>query len=392
LNRLARFLSTDLTGEQIRYALLAAYLLHVVIIGLFLFDVIPQEYHRDGYPFWFHQGGDDYGYFSLARDLTTGELHANKYPLGFPVLLLPFVAFLPSTHDALLQPVAMFWALVMFPIGQNLLFRLAYRLSKQAVLALFSVFLWTGLPLLAYAILRVITNAVVAETASVHMTWAQMLSDGPATLFTLLGMIVFFVARERHYPAAWVLLAGGLGGFLMLIRLTGVLTVGVIGLLLLIERQWRAAVLFAVSAGIVFAPQLLYNWHFFDSPLRTGYNVLDKIPPDGLVNLRYLLDALAASWRRVGMLLPVALVLAVGLGGMGLVYLWQKLRLGALAIGLWIIGYAVFYGVYYHSWQGGIFRFLMPAYPALVILAAGTIGFAAQFISQRGSSVRTKPQ
>jgi hypothetical protein len=367
------WIRNDLTQRQIRWGLLIAYGLQLLMLGLFVFDVIPQEYHREGYPLWFHNGGDNYGYFNQATTLITGNLQPSKYPLGYPLLLVPFMLVFNPTHDTLLQMMAAFWGLVMFPVGQWLLFRLSRRLTGRATWALFSVYLWTALPLLSYIALRVVSNAVVAEVGSIRMTWALMLSDGPATLFTLIVMLVFFQARDRQYRLSWVFGLGALCGFLLLIRLTTVLTLGVIVLLLLSERQWRALLFLLMAALLLFLPQLIYNWNFFGSPFTTGYTVLDKPLEEGLFNVVYLTRSLTAGWRRLGLLFPLFLVVLLGLGSVGLAYLWQQFRLGAWAVGLWIASYAALFGIYFHSWNGGIVRFLLPMYPALVIVAAGTV-------------------
>lgn len=360
-----------------RWFLLLAYALHLLILALFVLDVIPQEFHRAGYPFWFHHGGDDYGYVSLAQDLVSGDFRPNKYPLGFPLLLVPFLWIFPQEHDALLQPVALFWALAMFPLAQRALFRLARRLLCSPGLALLAVLLWTGLPLLTYLALRVISSPVAAETSAVHLTWAQMLSDGPATFFTLLIFEGYFVIRERRYPLWMGALLGLLCGFLMLIRLTGVLSLGVVFALLLVERRWRSAFIVGLFALLAFSPQMLYNARFFGGPLVSGYTVLDQLPPLGLFHPAYFQSALALAWGRMGLLLPLAIVVSGVLFILGLLYLWRRSRTAALLAALWIGGYVGLYSVYYYSWEhgGGILRFWMPAYPGMAILAAALIGW-----------------
>jgi len=163
---------------------------------------------------------------------------------------------------------------------------------------------------------------------------------------------------------------GTLAGFLMMIRYTGVLTGLLIGVILLAQRRWSVAAVVAVSAFVVFLPQILYNWRFFGDPLTTGYQVLYTSPPDGFFSTLYLSGGLAKVWTRVGLWLLPAILLSIGAGGFGLVYLWRHDRIGALVVGLWIGSYAVVYGLYFASWNGELLRFLMPIYPAIAVLAA----------------------
>ena len=50
-----------------------------------------------------------------------------------------------------------------------------------------------------------------------HLLWAQMLSDGPAVLFTLLVMAAFVRLRASPLPHNWAALLGVLCGFLALV-------------------------------------------------------------------------------------------------------------------------------------------------------------------------------
>ncbi|MBN1680566.1 MAG: hypothetical protein JW966_09755 [Anaerolineae bacterium] len=372
---------TDLSWRVMRRGLVAAAMLHVLIVGLYVLDVIPQTYHNTAQSyFWLHHGGDDHAYISLARDIVKWDFHANKYPLGFPLTLTPFMITMHTTaHDDLLPVVAVFWGLIMFPLGQWVLAALAERITGSRRQALLSVFAWTALPLVVYVAFRAVSNAVVAETYSVHLTWQHMLSDGPATLFVLLAMLVWAhsrtewarsAERARTHNLYWAALLGLLCGFLVLIRLPGLLTVGIIGLLLIAERRWRDLLVMGAVGLIVVSPQLAYNAHFFDSPFKTGYTVLDDLPSGGLFALSYLTDGLTRTWNRAGWLLIPAAVTGAAAAWIGLAALWRQSRLYASAIFLWITGYCAFYSVYYYSWNGGLLRFLMPVYPAAAIIAA----------------------
>ena len=91
MNRLARLVLTEPTSIQIRRALLIAVILQWVIVGLYVFDIIPQQFHRAGYPFWFHQGGDDTGYESAQRRFAAQQIPA-RFPAVDPALYLDFTA------------------------------------------------------------------------------------------------------------------------------------------------------------------------------------------------------------------------------------------------------------------------------------------------------------
>lgn len=368
----------DLSLRALRWGLLAAYALHLLILGAFVFEVIPQQYHHPDRAFWLHHGGDDWGYVSLAQNIVDLDFEANKYPLGFPLLITPFMTIMGTTdHDTLLPVIAAFWSLAMFPLGQLLLAFLAGAWTGRRWLALLSVLIWTALPAVFFVALRLVGNASVAETYSVHLLWAQMLSDGPAVLFALLVMAAFVRLRHSARPLRWAVAVGILSGCLMLIRLTGALVVGTVGLALVTERRWRELGAMAACALVVFAPQLIYQWHFFDHPLRTGYTALDTLPTHGLFHLAYLSDGLEKIVNRAGLLVVPAAIAPLGIAAAGLRFIWRIDRLAAIVIGTWVASHGVVYSVYYYSWIGGAARFMMPTYPALAIIGAGAIGALA---------------
>ncbi|MCA9911779.1 MAG: hypothetical protein KC496_00455, partial [Anaerolineae bacterium] len=222
-----------------------------------------------------------------------------------------------------------------------------------------------------------------AEVIAIHMTWAQMLSDGPTAFFTLLAAWWYIRTRQGAYRARDVILLGVLLGFIGMLRFTGLLIAFVIGGLFLLEKQWTKLVLLVAVSLLAFAPQMLYNLHFFGSPLTTGYTALDRLPPDGLFSLTYLLDALAKIWERLGLLTVILAIL--GMGGMGAV-LWRLRWVPGLLVGGWLLSYLALYSLYYYSWTGALMRFLIPALPAAVVLIAALIAWGFQAIPTRTSA------
>ncbi|MCA9912965.1 MAG: hypothetical protein KC496_06435, partial [Anaerolineae bacterium] len=108
-----------------RYRLLLALAIGLHLFTLFLFaaDLIPQQTkqsHRGWY--WFHHGGDEVAYYEQMQDLRSTELQAGKYPLGFPLLMLPFSWVIqPPELANLVQPIALFWSALAYPLAILLL-------------------------------------------------------------------------------------------------------------------------------------------------------------------------------------------------------------------------------------------------------------------------------
>ena len=363
-----------LASTRYRRGLVAALLLHLAIVSLYVFSVIPQQYHPPEHLFWLHNGGDNTGYYALAHDIYNLSFATpSQFPLGMPLLSAPFVALSPTSDlNALTQIIAAFWTLVMFPVGQWMLGDITCRLTGKRGLALVAVLLWTVLPLIFWAGLWLLDLPSIAETASVHLLWAQFLSDGPTALFTLLIVAAWLRLRDEKQPLVWMVVLGVLCGFIFMVRYTGVLIAGAVWTGLLMERHWKAALIVPTVALIAALPQFAYHIHFFGSPFLTGYTEAGelRIP---MFSLSYLLDGMGQIWDRLGLLLPLGAAAAILLLGSGIAGLWKHDRTGAVIIALWIAGYGITYSLYFHSYQGGLPRFWIPLYPAIMVAGAGLL-------------------
>lgn len=364
-------LSRWFSARSWRDGLLVAVVAHWLIMGLFAFEVIPQQTNRDSQFFYFHHGGDNHPYYWQARNLSLGTVGEFKYPLGFSMLLVPvfYLADSPA-HDEALPAVAFFWSMVMFPLGVALLGWIAQQLTRHRLATVMSLWLYVALPLLVLGVLSVAWSPVMAEISAIHLPWAQMLSDGPTAFFTLLSAALFIRARQRDYAWGWLSVLGIVLGCLVLIRLSGALIAFVIALICLLERRVLKLAWVTALALLAFSPQLLYNWHFFGNPLATGYAVLEELPAYGLFHPHYLADALGTALARLGAWVVVGGVAALLGLGLGLRGLWRRDPMSAVLVGGWALSYVAFYSLYYHTWTGAFLRFMIPALPALCILGA----------------------
>src|SRR5438105_3620861 len=177
----------ELSIRQFRLGLMIAVLLQLAIIGLFFFGIIHDENHPLG-TLSFHHGGDQNDYFALARSIQQGQPVASKFTLGYPLLLLPWLAvFQPQKATDLMPIQAAFHAFILFPLAQILLAGLALRLIRQRTMALLCVLLWTVLPVVLYLAMAALGRAALGAIWAVHLPWLQMLSDPPATFLTILS-------------------------------------------------------------------------------------------------------------------------------------------------------------------------------------------------------------
>jgi len=168
----------------------------------------------------------------------------------------------------------------------------------------------------------------------------------------------------------WTVLLGVVCGAILLIRINGLLSVAAILLALLIAREWRALFISSAVTLIAFSPQFVYNVAYFGSPFTIGYQVVHEPPPDGLFSPTYLLNVLRGPYASIALfgIAAIALVVTAGLWA-----LWKRDRIGTVAVGVWGVGYLVFFACYYFSWQGALTRFLIPGYPPLALIATSAL-------------------
>lgn len=372
-----------------RFGLLVSLALHLLIVVLYIVDIVPQDTHPE--TLIFYHGGDEVHYFDLAQGFTQGEIRESKYPLGFPLLLLPFL-WLTGADIArdLIPTVALFHALVLMPASILLFSRLLEKIWGRAWCSLIVLMGWVSLPLLMVIAMSAIGRGGLGGDRAVAQVGLQMLSEIPALFLTLLAMLWLSQWSDRleHVSLAKWALLGLVCGVLMLIRLNGLLTLLLACGLLALWRQWQAALIVGIVASVVMLPQLAYNQHFFGSPFTSGYQVLDELPEGGLMNPRHLIDGVArvisGRWLIIGA--TAALVGVMGLS-IGTWALWRtQPRISLIILG-WGISYVAFFSIYWYSWIGGLQRFLTPAYPALVVLVAAGVFWgwerASAFISAR---------
>ncbi|MDO8515567.1 MAG: hypothetical protein Q7S14_03640, partial [bacterium] len=303
------------------------YILHIAIVGLFIFGLFPSSIPLKT-PFdWINVGRDNYCYWQTALDLISGQLIPTKCQLGFPILLLPIAAIFPS-HDVSLPLVVFFWTILAFPFAQWLL----YKISGNFL----SVLIWTLLPLAAFAGLKIIGDPF-AEIQAFWLTWAQMLSDGPATLLTLMSVFLFLKLRKENYSMGGTMFLGVILGFLGLVRLTGFLIFIPIAMIFLWDRQMKKLILVSFMAFLIFSPQLIFNNIVFGGFFQSGYTSLSAVPSGGLFNINYPLSSIGRGFERLGFLMLLLIISCFALLISGTIFLWHKFKVGAFLTALWII-------------------------------------------------------
>jgi len=307
-------------------------------------------------------GPDESGYVSEAAMLARGELTATApawtkdAPWNDAAWTTAPVGYHPAWNSDRLAPtyspgLPLLMAAFRIAAGERAVFYVVPLLAAAAVFGCYAMCTmlagrWAG----ATAALLLFTSPIVLALS------LQAMSDVPAMAFWTLALLA---ALRGNAPAA-----GAATGMAVLMRPNLVpLAVVVAALVVLVPgRPVRRLSIFALAAAPAVALVAALNWHYYGSPLRSGYGPLDTLYSlDGVLpNLwRYgrAFVALQTPLPLIGLLAPVV-ALAQGRERVRVMLVTTVLPLALFAM------YLPYMKAEPHEWA--FLRFLLPAYPALM--------------------------
>lgn len=321
-----------------------------------------------GYLAWYHcpyaGGADSSGYLNSARQLLAGRLTISprvppEFPAGdFPADLWAPASYIPGAQPGEFSPV--------YPPGLPLHFAaLGVLLGLDHATMAVSLLAMLGLLAATYALARdfgvragwalALTAALALSPVTLFMA-VQPMSDVLAAAWVAAAVLA---ARRSVRHAGWAAAAGGALALAVLVRPTNALA----GLPIMLclgasRRRWLAFLLAGLpGAGLLVA----YNFHLYGSALATGYGHFG-----GKFGTQYVLPSL----RHLLTWLPVALTPLV-FAAAGLPRQARVPRLDRAVLALWFGAFAAFYSAYaFTAEEWWYLRFLLPAFPPLLIAAA----------------------
>ncbi len=311
---------------------------------------------------------DDGIYVVLARALANGDgyrfmqmpgaPHATHYPPGYPLFLAALWKVAPA-----------------FPANVTL-----FKFANAFLVGLAAMLTWRFARRHAGLGLTGATAAALLFTAcSPVVLLSVMVLSEPLFLVGVMGTLAVSERAARTGTMRDAALAGLAGVALSMVRTLGILTVPATVGVLLVRRQWRAAVVTVLVAAVAMAPwQLWVAAHAHEVPAvftgkygsYTGW-LGDAVRSGGLPwvldVVRFNLGRLAfESWTHTGTVLAPALlryaatalvVLVLAVGG---VSAWKSVQVTVL--------FALAYGGVVLAWPFAPARFLWGIWPVVGIL------------------------
>lgn len=321
-------------------------------------------------------GADSGGYFFSARLMQNGELSAP----------LRRVAEMPDATWRGLQPLGAIGAddserlKPAYPPGLPAHFALAGAvLGLEWGATLVAALAACAGVALTFALLRRLeVSPVLSVTGAAALALSPQfvfssispMSDAVATAWVMLAA---YAALRMGSAWPWGIICGAAIGVAVAVRPSNAV---IVPALCVLGANWRGLAAAAV-AGAPFAAALAWYQHVqYGSAIGTGYGDVGS-----LFTRTHLGPNLVHYAEWVPKLLPI--------GCLALLVIWQPWRrLGRVVAGLWLWVVAVFgfYALYQHTHDAWWFlRFVLPAFPALVVLAMLAVD---RFVGDRRLRIR----
>lgn len=308
-------------------------------------------------------GSDSAGYLMSARLLTEGRVSTP----------LRTVAEFPPTEAWEYTPLGMIYAadahalIPTYPIGLPLLLAAASTVAGwHWGTLLVSVALACGAVGCTHWCAREVgvrpgvagvIAAALAVCPLVFYSSLQPLTDTASACFCALT-IASALRANRTRGAIWSVLAGAGLALAVLVRPSNLLLAPAFGVALGRPRTILLACLGGLPGALLLAG---YHQVLYGSVFRTGYgSVWDIFSP------AYVLPALRKYAIWVPAFLPAAVVGIVALPWLR----WRERGREIAALGLWVVSFFAFYAFYLPTHENRWYlRFVLPAFPALLVLA-----------------------
>jgi hypothetical protein len=325
----------------------------------------------------YYQGGDQIWLTATAWQLADAELAATHVGYGWPLVLAPLTAVTGPSYVAAMPAVVALNVLVLAPLVLWAVHGLASRIAGRAF-GLFAAVLWVAAPFMVIPLWRADYHERYVEQFLPQALGLTALADYPSLVLLVVGTYLFVRALETR--AAFDAAAAGIVvGFAVGTKPSNALFIAAPLAASLVARLWRPAVVYglallpAILALAVWKQRGLGELPLFafeetrlaatalSLPNVDRYVDIDwSVLKDNGAHLReYFWSARLLEW------LPIA----------GLVGVARRSAPLAALLGVWFGAFLLVKGSDELSRvsSGSFFRFMMPAYPAYFLLAAGVL-------------------
>jgi len=337
----------------------------IILLFLILARIISVILYYNGIPpNIFHSLGltpnispDQFEYFRVALSFSKFEFTTTQYPIGLPLLLVPFIyIFHADALSDIFMPVSIFNSIFLYCLSIPLIYGIANRITRSNKISLLASALWVLFPY---------------NLSSKNM-WVYVLSEPPMIFVMLLAVYLYLRGRENEslkYP----LFIGMLTAFDVMFRIPSSLFVLFFALMYAFERKFKHCIIFLASTLVFLTPQFVYNSIAYQTVATTGYTT-------GSSAIRYFsIDYVVPFFDQIlynNWLYSLFGLLAISTIGILYLFIVCKDKFKVFFLASWLYSFFAAYSVM--RWcLADVSRYLMPSYPAAVICIASfvVVGF-----------------
>jgi len=344
-----------------------------VLAALFVFGVVIER-HVGAWA----GSSDSSGYMNDARLLDARDVHPVQRTIaGIPPEKLPFMGYIPlgflPMNNGRMYPT--------YPMGLPIEILLGSRIFGWAAGPNIVAWMHAMACIVAmYFLCREfklgqemsLLGALFLGSSSLFLFASlQAMSDTPAALWAILAVLGCLKSERR---ASWAIFGGFCYGYGILVRPTNILMI--VPILFLFPWNLKKAILFCIGATPGSVCVVIMNHLVYGKSVTTGYGDFTS-----LFGLRYVDASLRnyLSWIPVEMTPLIVLALGFPFVAANMRY-WA--RVGVI---IWFATFASFYATYYYTHETWWYlRFLLPAFPALIV---GMLAVLASF-AERSPSLK----
>jgi hypothetical protein len=326
----------------------------------------------------YYQGGDQLWLYTLGWLLGHGELGQSPVGYGWPAVLAPIARIAGPNLVSALPVIVLLNVLVLLPAAMLALYGIAARIGGR-LFGYWALIVWIAVPFIGIAYTNVGYHQRYTELLLPQAFGLTGLADFPTMVATLVA--IYFCARDvlSDRPQLLDALAAGVaGGAAVAIKPSTALFLAGPALAFAYRRRFTSAGLFVLgmapallalglwkSRGLGYLP--VFGSALAPHPVAAGgtltavdvSNYLNRLDWNRFTSNLDLLREHFWSGR-----LLEWLVLA------GLIGLGRRSRTALLLTGGWLAAFVIVKGSAASVEDGSVFRMLMPAFPAFVLLLA----------------------
>jgi hypothetical protein len=354
----------------------------------------------------FYQGGDQLWYYHGGWLLAHGQIPVAFVGVGWSAFLAPVAALGGPTLVPALPAIVLFDVLVLGPIALLCIYGIAKRIGGQ-VFAYWAVLLWLAVPFIGIKFTDYLYHQRYTELTLPQGFGLTGMADFPSMVAVL--VCVYFALRVLEQPDAVESIAAGLAaGVAIAIKPSN--SVFVAGLILgvLYRRRFVGAAYLLVGLAPAIATLALWKYRGLGYlPLfhAQGESKLALDAHQNLVAFNPLHKYIHFDWHKLNLnLLGIkehfwSLRVVEWLVIAGLIGLSRRSLTAFLVVGGWFTAFVLTKATYPNAStdDASVFRIMMPAYPAFILLLASLVflfpgRWRARFENARPSRSRIRPR